>query len=856
MDKQQVVTYCKKNYYKLPRILFIVFIFLFCFVPLLSLLFKIGSGDTAFIFKDSNFYSALGNTLLYSAVSAFLAVVCAIGCAYLLNRSTLRLKNIFVLLLTLPMLVPTLSIGLGTRTLFGINGFLDKIFHIQIDGLGMLDLIVGSFVVAFPPIFLIIYDALRYENKSHYDAAKILGISEFKQFFRITLPYLKVPAISAFFAGMSLVFSDYGVPMEVAGKLKTLPMYLYEQVFSTFQYGRAAIVGLFLLIPAIISFIFDVFVKDEPINEASNLMIRPKKKFNIVSGIIIGCFAFLLFIPQLCFVFLAFIKSYPNNISFTFDNFKKIGIATAGISIGAAIKNSLLMSVLTGVLGTIIAYLTAYFTTRVSGKLGKVLHMFSISSIAIPGIVLGIGYIFIFKNTSGFFYGTILILIIVNTIHFFGSPYVLAKNCLTKINQDYETVGGTIGVSRFTILFRVLIPNSISTLLEMFTYYFVNSMVTISAVGFLCTFYNQPLSIMISTFDKSSNYEMQAVVSVFILFINVVMKFGLVVLNNRIQVKRDVIKEDTIMEPLTRYQFDLLTYVDRNGKKKYSQRNLSDMLAVSLGTINKTIVELQELNYLQLDVNNELSITPDGYKALEPYRVKKAIILAAGFGSRMAPVTLDTPKPLVTVNGTRIIDTLLDALMEKGIEDIYIVRGYKKDKFDELWKKYPTIQFIDNELFNVTNNISSLVKAVNYIDRCYICEADLLLSNKELIRKYEFTTNYLGCKVNETDDWCFMKKGKYIGQFQRGGEDCYLTYGISYWSEEDSAKLRTDLIKVFNSRGGKELFWDFVALKQFKKRYQIEIRECGKFDIVEIDNFNELVALDSSYAKYPGYNEY
>ena len=856
MDKQQLVTYCKKNYYKLPRILFIVFIFLFCFVPLLSLLFKIGSGDTAFIFKDSNFYSALGNTLLYSAISAFFAVVCAIICAYLLNRSRLRFKNIFVLLLSLPMLVPTLSIGLGTRTLFGINGFLDKIFHIQIDGLGMLDLVVGSFVVAFPPIFLIIYDALRYENKSHYDAANILGISEVKQFFRITLPYLKVPAISAFFAGMSLVFSDYGVPMEVAGKLKTLPMYLYEQVFSSFQYGRAAIVGLFLLIPAIISFVFDAIMKDETISEASDRMIMPKKKFTVIAGIVLGVFSFVLFVPQLCFVILAFVKSYPNNISFTFDNFKKIGLATAGISIGSAIKNSLLMSVFTGLIGTIIAYLTAYYTTRVSGISRKLLHMLSIATIAIPGIVLGIGYIFIFKNTTGFFYGTILILIVVNTIHFFGSPYVLAKNCLTKINLDYETVGGTIGASRFKILIQVLIPNSISTLLEMFTYYFVNSMVTISAVGFLCTFYNQPLSIMISTFDKSSNYEMQAVVSVIILFINVVMKFGLVVLNNRINVKKESIKEDTIMEPLTRYQFDVLTYIDRNGKKKYSQRNLSDMLAVSLGTINKTLLELQELNYLQLDINNEYSVSVDGYKALEPYKVKKAIILAAGFGSRLAPVTLDTPKPLVSVNGTRIIDSLLDALLEKGIQDIYIVRGYKKDKFDVLLQKYPTLQFIDNELFNVTNNISSLVKAVNYIDRCYICEADLLLSNKDLIRKYEFTTNYLGCKVNETDDWCFTKKGKYINQFQRGGEDCYLTYGISYWSEEDSVKLRTDLLKVFNSRGGKELFWDFVALKQFKKKYQIEIRECGKFDIVEIDNFSELVALDSSYKEYPGHNEY
>ncbi|MDE5867721.1 MAG: ABC transporter permease subunit, partial [Anaeroplasmataceae bacterium] len=351
------------------------------------------------------------------------------------------------LLLTLPMLVPTLSIGLGTRTLFGVNGFLDKLFHIQIDGLGMPSLIIGSFVVAFPPVFLIIYDALKYESKSHYDAAKILGIKEYKQFFRVTLPYLKVPAISAFFAGMSLVFSDYGVPMEVAGKMKTLPMYLYEQVFSTFQYGRAALVGLFLLIPAFISFGFEIFVKDESINEASSQLMKPNRRFNMIAAVILIVFSLILFLPQLCFIILAFVKAFPGNMSLTFANFKKIGLATAGISIQTAIKNSLLMSLFTGIIGSIIAYLSAYYTTRVSGRTGKILHMFSIASIAIPGIVLGIGYIFVFNSMTGFFYGTMLILIVVNMIHFFGSPYLLAKNCLTKLNQDYEVVGGTIGVS-------------------------------------------------------------------------------------------------------------------------------------------------------------------------------------------------------------------------------------------------------------------------------------------------------------------------------------------------------------------------------------------------------------------------
>ena len=307
---------------------------------------------------------------------------------------------------------------------------------------------------------------------------------------------------------------------------------------------------------------------------------------------------------------------------------------------------------------------------------------------------------------------------------------------------------------------------------------------------------------------------------------------------------------------LTRYQFELLTFLERNGKNRYSQRYLSDMLTFSLGNVNKLLKELYEKNFIELDSKQELSLTDAGYKALEPYKVRKAIILAAGFGSRLAPVTLDTPKPLVKVNGVRIIDTLLDALTQKGINNIIIVRGYKREKFDELLEKYPNIKFVDNENFNIMNNISSAMKVLDSIDRCYICEADLLINNPDIIRKYEYCTNYLGARVKARDDWCFKKVNGYVGKYMQGGEDCYQAYGISYWNEADSEKLRNDIKKLYNSRGGKESLWENVPLKNFKKNYKIEIRTCMKSDIIEIDNFNELVAIDESYTSYPKSEEF
>ena len=843
---------CFKHEYL--RLIALIFIFIFAFLPLITLLFNIKSTDISYVFNDNTFWSALKNSFLYSLISAIITIILSTIAAYLLNTSSIKHKNVFVTILTLGMLVPTLSIGLGVRVLFGKNGFLDIITGMEIEGTGFLGLILGSVISSFPITFLIIYDALKYEDKAPYDAANIMGIPRVSTFFKITLPYLKVTLISAFFASFTWIFSDYGIPMELAGKTHTLPMYLYNEVLTSFQYGRGSIVGLFLLIPAVVSFIFDLIFKDNSSNEKQKKLIDANKSFNIITCIVLIFICIILFIPQISFISLAFVKSYPNDMSLSFINFRNMFNASYGLSISKYLWNSLLISFITGVLGTIFAYILGYLSVRKEGKMGKVLNLFAISTIAIPGLVLGIGYMLLFKNTKGFFYGTLAILVMVNIFHFLGSPFLLAKNCLSKINKDYEIVGETLGINKVQIFFRVLIPNSISTLIEMFSYFFLNSMITISAVAFLCTYRNQPLAILINTYEKSSNYEMQAAISVLILFINIIARTLLNGLSALIK-KYSKKEESSIME-LSLYQFELLTFLEANGKKRYSQRFLSDTLTLSLGTVNKLLQEVLELNYASLDKDNNLSITEKGLKALEPYKVRKAIILAAGFGSRLAPVTLTTPKPLVKVNGVRMIDTLIDALISKGITSIYIVRGYMKDRFNELLEKYPTIKFIDNEEFNTANNITSLYKSLDFLDQCYICEADLMIANPNIIRKYEYKTNYLGAKVKETDDWCFKKVNGYVTNYQRGGEDCYQAYGISFWNREDCEKLKTDITKIYNSRAGKENFWENVPLKLCKKNYHVEVRSCHKSDITEIDNFDELISLDSSYKDYPGVDNF
>lgn len=298
---------------------------------------------------------------------------------------------------------------------------------------------------------------------------------------------------------------------------------------------------------------------------------------------------------------------------------------------------------------------------------------------------------------------------------------------------------------------------------------------------------------------------------------------------------------------LTYNQFEVLVHIERHQEEKHSQRKLAADLDISLGVVNKVINELVEKELMKPLGNSHYEVTLKGYEWLEPYRVKKAIFMAAGFGSRMVPITLNTPKPLIKVHGKRIIETLLDAIVDAGIEDITIVRGYLGEQFDVLLKKYPMIHFIDNPTYNEANNIGSAYLFKDQIENAYVLESDLVLYNPEVIRKYEYSTNYLGMKVDVTDDWCFYTNKGFISKLAVGGENCHHMFGISYWTKEDGKKMATDIEKVYRMPGGKEKYWDEVALRECIDHYQVRVKPVHKGDIVEIDTFNELKAIDPVY---------
>lgn len=294
---------------------------------------------------------------------------------------------------------------------------------------------------------------------------------------------------------------------------------------------------------------------------------------------------------------------------------------------------------------------------------------------------------------------------------------------------------------------------------------------------------------------------------------------------------------------LTRKQFDVLEALATTSES-LTQRQMEEKTGHSLGTVNRVLKELTEAGYVA-----DGAITNDGVNALEPYRAKRAIFIAAGFGTRLVPITFNTPKPLVRVHGVRIIDRLIDACLQAGINEIFIVRGYLGELFDQLLYKYPMIKFLENPVYNEANNISSSLVARYMLSNAYVFEADLLISNPAIIKKYHYTSDFLAIKKERSDDWCFKVKDGIIQEEKVGGEgdDIWQMVGISYWNEVDGHKLSQDIQDIYQSPGGKERYWEQVPLVYRKEHYAVEVRECHDEDIVEIDTFKELKAIDKTY---------
>ena len=502
------------------KILLAVIFISLVFIPLFRMFINMDAESIKSVMNSPTFGTSIKNSLVSTSIATIITIVLAYVLAMSVERTNIKCKGLFSIIFVLPMLVPSISNGMGLTILFGNNGIFTKLLHLQGNIYGMWGVVLGSILYAFPVSYLMLSDVIKYEDGSPYEAAQVLGLSKFRQFTAITFPYLRKPLITVVFSTFTLIVTDYGVPLMVGGKYTTIPVVMYQEVIGQLNFGKGSVYGTLLLIPAVIAFVIDLNNQDKGNSSYVVKKYIPSdgKIKKLLAYIMCGVCSIYTLLPILSFVLLSASADYPNDMTFTLSNIEK----TFALKAGDYLLNSILIAFLVSIVGVVIAFMTAYMSARMKSKVSRFLHLSCMTSAAVPGVVLGLSYVLAFKLTP--IYGTIIILVMVNLVHFISSPYLMIYNSLSKLNENLEAVAQTLSISRAHMLKDVFVPICKHTIFEMLSYFFVNCMITISAVSFLANTRNKPVALMINQFEAQMQLESAAVVSLTILIINLIIK--------------------------------------------------------------------------------------------------------------------------------------------------------------------------------------------------------------------------------------------------------------------------------------------------------------------------------------------
>ena len=511
----------------------------FLAAPLLAILQKsVQDADGRFVFlanflayaKTPALLESLWNSVWVSVVVTFVTVPTAFVFAYALTRSRMRFKGLARALTLVPLLAPSLLSAISLIYWFGNQGVLKSwLVALGIEQIyGAPGIVLAEIFSTFPHALMILITALAASDARLYEAADAMGTSARRKFFTITLPGAKYGLISAALVVFTLVVTDFGIPKVIGGSFNVLATDVFKLVIGQQDFQKGAVVALLLLAPAVLTFAVDRWVgrKQTALLTARAVPYRPKKAplFDALMSLYVGGVCVLILAMLGMAVFASFATFWPYNLQ---PSFKHYVMGLVDAEVGEAFINSLAMAAGTAVFGTLLVFVGAYLLEKTQGfgPIRSLVRLLALLPMAVPGLVLGLGYIFFFNEPSNplnGLYHTLTLLTVCTVVHFYTTGHLTAVTALKALDAEFEAVSASMKVAFYKTFWRVTLPICTPALVDMARYFFINAMTTISAVVFLYAPETKVASIAILNLDEAGEIGAAAAMAVLIAAANAV----------------------------------------------------------------------------------------------------------------------------------------------------------------------------------------------------------------------------------------------------------------------------------------------------------------------------------------------
>lgn len=524
--------------------LIVVLLFaMFLIYPVVRLLLKSFVGNDGItlefyhsVLSGKGFLKALGNSFKVAGASALITTTISFFLAYTIHYTNVPdpVKKIIRAVAALPMLLPTLTYGFAMIYSFGKQGLLTRIFgHQLFEIYGFHGLLIGYVIYTLPISFMLINNTMGYIDKKFMVVSRLMGDGAFSTFVMTIFHPLMGTLAASFIQAFFLCFTDFGIPASVGGKYEVIASILYTQMLGSVpDFHKGSVVAMVMLLPSVISILVLHYLERYNVryNKISNMELRKNTLRDVICTVVsmvvclctLSIFAVIFLIP--------FVKDWPYNLTFSMDHIQAV-FTDAGLF--GVYKNSIYVAFLTAVGGTLVSYGAAIVTARsnLGGKFKQVIEGIALVTNTIPGMVLGLAFLFSFSGTN--LQSTFAILIICNVIHFFSTPYLMMRSSLSKMNASWETTAMLMGDHWIQTILRVVTPNAISTILEVFSYYFINAMVTVSAVIFIAGARTMVITTKIKELQYYNKFNEVFVLSLLMLATNLLVKAVFQLLANK-----------------------------------------------------------------------------------------------------------------------------------------------------------------------------------------------------------------------------------------------------------------------------------------------------------------------------------